>query len=291
MLDQAKRLREIASSDRKQKFTNRNRKSRRISVTSGKGGVGKSNFSLNLAVLAAKFGKKVLLIDADTNLANIDILLGLSPQYNISHVIAGIKRADEITIEGPEGITILPAASGSLEQLSGEARASDAVIADLNSLEEDFDVVIMDTGAGASKAVLEFLFFSDTITLITTPEPTAITDAYALVKLLSIDKPDADIWFLINYAANKREALEVFDKLASVINHFLNVRVNFLGFMPRDSSIPRAVHRQQPLIKLYPKSPAANQIKFMTRKLLNLDVVRSGKMSGLFSGLFRRSND
>ncbi len=287
-LDQAQRLREIASINRRRRQDDEVRRSKRIAVTSGKGGVGKSSFALNLAVLTAKLGRKVLLIDADTNLANIDILLGISPPYNISHVISGQKRAQEILVEGPEGIAILPAASGSIEQVMSEGAATESIIADLNAMEEGFDIVIIDTGAGASRSVVDFLLFSDLTVLVTTPEPTAITDAYAMVKLLSLERHDADVRVMVNFARDKYEAVEVYDKLSSVVMHFLKMEIGYLGFMPRDESVAQAVHMQNPLVRAFPKAPASVQLKFISRKLLQVESVLTEE-GGIFSALFRRS--
>lgn len=288
MSDQAQRLRELASFERHRRYSDNKLRAKRIAVTSGKGGVGKSNFSLNFACLAAQFGKNVLLIDADTNLANIDILLGISPKYNISHVIAGLKSANEILIKGPSGISILPAASGNFEQAIHEGLAAESVIADLNTMEAGFDYVVMDTGAGASRSVLDFVLFSDTMVLLTTPEPTSITDAYAVVKLITAERADIDIQVLVNYANNKHQAVEVYDKLASVIRHFLKVEVQYLGYMPRDQALIDSVHLQEPLINAFPKSPASNQLKFIARKLMQLKKMPENDLHGLFSGIFRR---
>lgn len=287
-MDQAQKLREIASSNRRRRAGDNGRGTRRIAITSGKGGVGKSNFALNFSILSSRMGKKALLIDADTNLANIDILLGISPQYNISHVIAGQKRASEILLQGPEGIFILPAASGDIEQVINEGLGSESVIADLNSLEEDYDIVVIDTGAGASRNVIDFLLFSDTVVLITTPEPTSITDAYAMVKLLSLERPEVEALIVVNFAKDKYEALEVFDRLSSVIIHFLKMEVGYLGYLPRDANVGHAVRLQQPFILAYPKSGASVQMKFITRKLLMMDKPLPEEGAGLFSGLFRR---
>lgn len=288
MLNQAYRLRELASAERRIS-SDGTRISRRISVTSGKGGVGKSNFALSIAIIAAKLGRKALLIDADTNLANLDILMGISPEYNLSHVLAGLKGVREILVDGPEGISILPAASGNLEQVLHEGIGSEAIIADLNSLEEDYDLVVMDTGAGASRTVLNFVLFSDIVVLVTTPEPTSITDAYAMVKLISAEKADMDIKILVNFARNKHESMEVFDKLSTVINHFLKIEVHYLGYMPRDISVERAVHMQEPLINAFPKSSVSVQLKFIARKLIQIGEVQDDGV-GLFGGLFRRGS-
>ena len=291
MLDQAHRLRELASVERRKQMNGEIRKSRRIAVTSGKGGVGKSNFALNFAILTAVLKKKTLLIDADTNLANIDILMGISPKYNLSHVLAGQKTCREILLEGPSGISILPAASGSIEQALDEGIASNSVIHDLNSLEEDYEVVILDTGAGVSRTVLDFVLIADTMVLVTTPEPTAITDAYAMVKLVTSERADMDVQILVNMAVNKREALEVFDKLSSVIGHFLSAEVHYLGFLPRDPMLERSVYTQEPLVKGYPKSPAAIQIKFISRKLMQTGDIVMEKSPGFLGNLFRRAKE
>lgn len=289
MLDQAHRLRELASVERRKQINGGTRKSRRIAVTSGKGGVGKSNFAVNFAILTAALNKKTLLIDADTNLANIDILMGISPKYNLSHVLAGLKTCREILIEGPAGISILPAASGSIEQALDEGIAGESVIHDLNSLEQDFDIVVLDTGAGVSRSVLDFVLIADTMVLVTTPDPTAITDAYAMVKLVTSERANIDIQILVNLAANKHEALEVFDKLSSVIGHFLNSEVNYLGFLPRDPMLERCVLMQEPLVHAYPKSPAATQMKFIARKLIQPGGAVFEKETGFLGSLFRRA--
>ena len=288
MLDQAHRLREMASVERRKRLDDSKNRARRIAVTSGKGGVGKSNLALNFSILASMLRKKTLLIDADTNLANIDILLGLSPKYNLSHVLAGFKSCSEVIMEGPSGISILPAASGSLEQMLNEGVASESIIADLNMLEEEYDLVVFDTGAGISRSVLDFLMISDTMVLITTPEPTAITDAYAVVKLASAERIDLDIQVLVNMAANKHEAMDVFDKLSSVVSHFLSTEVHYLGYLPRDTMIERAVHLQEPLVQVYPKSPAATQLKFIARKLLQPGYGFPQENIGFLGSLFRR---
>ena len=286
MQDQAHRLRELALAE-KRRTNAKQRKTRRISVTSGKGGVGKSSFSLNFALLTTKLGRKTLLIDADTNLANLDILMGISPRFNLSHVLAGMKTARDILLEGAQGLSILPAASGNIEQVMHEGIGSEAIIADLDSLEEEFDIIVMDTGAGVSRTVLDFVLCSDTMVLITTPEPTAFTDAYAMVKLASAERADLDIKIVLNLVHNKHEAMEVFDKLSAVINHFLKTEVHFLGFMPRDPAVEKAVHLQQPFTEAFPKAPSSIQLKFITRKLLQIhDIKNDG--GGIFTSLFRR---
>lgn len=288
MLDQAHKLRELALIDRRNKLGSSSRRARRIAVTSGKGGVGKSNFALNIAILCAALKKNTLLIDADTNLANIDILLGISPKFNLSHVLAGQKECREIIVQGPGGISILPASSGSIEQALDDGIASDSIIYDLNSLENDYDLVIFDTGAGVSKAVLDFILIADTMVLVTTPEPTAVTDAYAMVKLITVDRPEIDIQIMVNMASDKQEAVEVFDKLSSVIMHFLNTEVRFLGYLPKDSSVERAVHLQSPLVNSFPKSPSATQLKFIARKLIQPGFEPPDKPAGFLGSIFNR---
>jgi flagellar biosynthesis protein FlhG len=288
MLDQAHKLRELALIDRQKRLGDSTRRARRIAVTSGKGGVGKSNFALNLAILSSALRKRTLLIDADTNLANIDILLGVSPKYNLSHVLAGQKTCREILIKGPGDISILPASSGSIEQALDEGVASDSIIYDLNSLDQDYDIIIFDTGAGIARTVLDFILISDTVAIVTTPEPTAVTDAYAMVKLVTVDRPDMDIQIMVNMASSKQEAMDVFDKLSSVIMHFLNTEVRFLGYLPRDVSVERAVHLQTPLVNSFPKSAAATQLKFIARKLLQPGYEPPVKPLGFLGSLFGR---
>ena len=286
MSDQASRLRELAYIETKER--GKVRRTRRIAVTSGKGGVGKSSFSLNFAVLASMLGRKVLLIDADTNLANIDILLGLSPEYNLSHVITGYKTPREILIEGPERITILPAASGDLEQVFKDGLAAEAIITDLNTMEEEYEIVVIDTGAGIARNVLDFIVHADSVVVLTTPEPTAITAAYAVIKVLSAESVDPDIRVLVNMVKDRREAVDVYDKLSAVVNHFLKMEVKYLGFIPRDQNVENSVHKQCPLALEYPKTPASIQLKLIARRLVHGVKTPVEGDNGLFYNIFRR---
>jgi flagellar biosynthesis protein FlhG len=283
--DQASRLRDISKIKR---LTQEHlHPVRRIAVTSGKGGVGKSNFSLNLGLCMQSLGKRALLVDADTNLANIDILLGINPKYTLTDAILGDKFISDILVEGPQGLRILPAGSGAVEMVGLDEVVLDRLERGLSELEQHQDIIILDTGAGISEGVIEFASSSDEAIVITTPEPTAITDAYAAIKVISARNAAVKLYLLVNMARSLDEAEEVSRKIRLVVENYLSLGIETLGHLPLDENVPRAVSRQTPFLLAYPRCPAAVNIMMIARRLLKLPA-REGVRGTLFKHLLSR---
>lgn len=283
--DQAARLRDISRF--KSKAEKHLHPVRRIAVTSGKGGVGKSNVSLNLSICFQKMGKRTLLVDADTNLANIDVLLGISPKYTLADAVLGDQFLKDILVSGPEGLKILPAGSGVIELLGLESVVQDRLERGMADLEAGQDIVLLDTGAGISEGVVEFASGADDVIIITTPEPTAITDAYAAIKVISTRNVAVKFHLLVNLAKNRDQADEVAHKIKLVVENYLAMDIDMLGYLPVDAHIPQAVAQQKPLLVAHPRSPAALNLEMIARRLLRLPVPKSDRGS-IFHQVFRR---
>ncbi|MBA2657865.1 MAG: MinD/ParA family protein [Tatlockia sp.] len=228
-----------------------------IAVTAGKGGVGKSNVSVNLAVALAQMNKSVLLMDADLGLANIDIMLGLHAQYNLSHVVQGLCSLTDIILQGPHGVKVIPAASGMeyMTQLSPTAHAG--IIDAFNELTDDLDYMIIDTAAGISDTVLSFVRSSQELIVIVCDEPTSLTDAYALIKVMSKRYEWSHFHILANMVNTETEGFALFNKLYSVCEHFLDVRLDYLGAIPFDLRVHEAIKKQESLVIAYPNAKAS----------------------------------
>lgn len=263
--DQAQSLREQNDARSRAKGV---RRARRIAITSGKGGVGKSNVSLNLAIALGKIGRKVLLVDADTNLANIDILLGIPVRHSLADVIFGDAFFGDILIEGPEGIGILPGSSGVVEMMEENEAVRQKLFDAFNTLEQQFDVVLIDTGAGVSENVVQFVASADDAVLVTNSEPTSITDAYAMVKLATHRNPGLTMQVVVNLAAREEEAKETFEKLRLAVRNFLNRDIELLGLIPWDKNVQAAVNDRQPFLTTYPKTGASTAMMLMAHKLM-----------------------
>ncbi|HDL90585.1 MAG TPA: MinD/ParA family protein [Thermodesulforhabdus norvegica] len=240
-----------------------------ISVTSGKGGVGKSNVVINLGVALDKLGKKVLILDADLGLANVDVLLGLTPEYNISHVIRGEKSLSDIIVSGPGNIKIMPASSGvqELTQLTNDQKVM--LLDMLESMPINFDVLLIDTGAGISDMVLYFNMVAHEKIVVFTQEPTSLTDGYALIKVLYQKHGERFFRVLINNIETEKQAKTIFSQISKVADHFLDgISLDFLGSIPRDTSVPKAVMQQKPLLLAFPDSPASKAFLNIAKRLL-----------------------
>jgi flagellar biosynthesis protein FlhG len=258
MVDQAAQLRSLVRERRRATV---------IAVTSGKGGVGKSNISVNLAIQLAAAGKRVVLLDADLGLANADVLCNVDLPCNLSHVIARKKELHEVLIAAPGGFSLIGGASGlaRMADLSDEDR--DRIIFALGELEQTADVILIDTGAGISPNVLSFTRAADQVLIITTPEPTAITDAYAVVKVLSRDPGDRRVSLLVNQVRNANEAKVVHGRIAQVAKQFLGASVLDAGFMVSDDNVPLAVRRRTPFVLGNPKCPASQCVAQLAMRL------------------------
>ncbi len=260
-----------------------------ISVTSGKGGVGKSNVVSNLAINLSAQGKKVLIIDADLGLGNLDVLLGLSPVYNLNHVLNGEKSISEIMIEGPAGVKIIPAGSGVQEFTSLGQHEKLKLLDELDMLEEQFDIMIVDTEAGISENVTYFTVAAQEIIVVVSPEPTSITDVYALIKLLATRYSEHHFKVLVNMAKDSEDALEVFRKLANVAGRFLDISLDYLGCVVKDEKVVEAVKRQKAVSELFPESEAATCFATLARRVI--ENTRQTRLKGNIQFFFRRFLD
>ncbi|MFA3789658.1 MinD/ParA family protein [Aliiglaciecola sp. SL4] len=257
--DQARSLRRM----------NQSRLIKVIAVTGGKGGVGKTNITLNTAISMAKMGKRVMVLDADLGLANVDVMLGLRVEKNLSHVLSGECTLDEVLVVGPHGILIAPATSGtqSMTELSPTEHAG--LIRAFSELRTDIDVLIVDTAAGISDMVLSFSRASQDIMMVVCDEPTSLTDAYALIKLLNREHGVFRFKIVANMVRNMREGQELFAKLSKVTNRFLDVALELVATVPYDENIRRSVRKQKAIVDAFPGSPASIAIKGLADKAMH----------------------
>jgi flagellar biosynthesis protein FlhG len=251
----------ISGRDKKQQHP------RIITITSGKGGVGKTNIVANLGFTLSRYGQKVLIFDADLGLGNLDVLLGLTPEYNLSHVLKGEKKISEIVVPGPGRLQILPAASGiqELTELSPEDRY--LVFSQLENFIQKFDIMLIDTAAGISTNVLYFNINADEIIMVATPEPTSITDAYALMKVLSVKYGIDQFKLVVNSAVSDGEAEDVFRQLNMVAERFLDVNIDYYGGIMLDENLRKGVRQQKVVSELAPLTKASCGFAALARKI------------------------
>jgi flagellar biosynthesis protein FlhG len=251
-----------------QPLSSRNHSIRVMTVSSGKGGVGKSNIVVNLALAFDRMGKKVLILDADLGLANIDLLLGLTPKFNVSHVLSGAKKFREVLVQGPGNIRIMPASSGvqQLTQLTDEQKL--LFLQMLEDVEAEIDVLLIDTAAGISDTVLYFNLAAQERIIVVTPEPTSLTDAYALIKVLFVRHGERYFKVLANAVESERAGKVIFGNISKVAEHFLDgLSLDYLGSVPYDPNIPKAVLHQSPFLGLFPESPASRAIAYVAGRI------------------------
>lgn len=237
-----------------------------IAVTGGKGGVGKTNVSVNLATAMAGDGKRVMLLDADLGLANVDVLLGLHPKYNLAHVIAGQRSLEEVMVQGPCGMTIIPASSG-IKQMSGLAPSEHAgLIRAFSDISQDVDVLLIDTAAGIADSVTSFCRAAQEVLVVVCDEPASITDAYALIKVLNREHQVFRFRILVNMVQNIQEGRDVFAKLVKAAERFLDVTLDYVGAVPFDEYLRKAVQKQRAVVEAYPRAKATQAFKNIAKK-------------------------
>lgn len=289
-MDQAEQLRNIVKTQNRQRHL-----ARVITVTSGKGGVGKSNVAVNLALQFSRFGKRVVIFDADFGLANIEVMLGIRPAYNLSDVIFKGKKVSEVISKGPENIGFVSGGSGIRELARLDADQIRMLVNMMYELDNIADIVIIDTGAGISDSVINMVLSSSEVLLVATPEPASITDAYALLKMLKGNKEYREDAIKIKMVGNRtqtfEEGRELYVKLNTVVRKFLNMEMEYLGAVPFDRFLTKAVMRQQPVLLAFPNSPSARAIHDIAT-VLNRDGVgrmaaRESGMAGVFTKMFR----
>lgn len=241
-----------------------------IAITSGKGGVGKTNIVANLGYSLASQGKKVLILDADWGLGNLDVLLGLAPRYNLSHVIAGEKSIPDVIVNGPGDMKILPASSGIQELTSLTFEQKVRVLTQLDLLVDSVDILLIDTAAGISTNVMDFNVTAQEIMVVVSPEPTSLTDAYALMKVLSLKYAEKNCKLLVNQAADVQEALEIYRQLDTVVKKFLDISIEYIGCVLYDDKVPRGVRRQKIVTDLFPGCRASRCFSALAKRIASL---------------------
>ncbi len=268
-MDQAENLRNIIKKQNVKTVKN----ARVIAVTSGKGGVGKSSTSINIALQFQRLGKKVVILDADFGMANIEVMFGVIPKYNLSDLLFKEKNIKDIVCEGPEGVGFISGGSGIAKLVNLDNEQIRRLVNKMAELEDIADVIIIDTGAGIAPSVMEFLVASPEILLVTTPEPTSITDSYALLKALSMnpnfDKETTKIRMIANKVSSESEGRKVYEKLSVVVTKFLNVDLGFVGVVPHDRDITKAIMKQKPVSLMYPNAVASRHYQLIAEALNN----------------------
>lgn len=280
-MDQAEQLRNIIKANSRPQRP----LARVITVTSGKGGVGKSNVAINLAVQFKKMGQRVIILDADFGLANIEVMFGAVPKHNLYDLIYQGKNIRDIITWGPMDVGFISGGSGiaGMSNLSKDYLA--CIIKNLAELDEMADIIIVDTGAGISDAVLEFLVASGEILLVTTPEPTSITDSYSLVKALNryprYSKEASQIKVIANKVESGQEGRDLFEKLDTVVTKYLKIPLSYLGMIPQDAQLAKAVMQQMPVSIQNPESKSAQAYEMLAARLMNKELNKTLPKRGM----------
>lgn len=293
MIDQAAKLRELINDRRiiskrtvpqKEQIV---KDARIICITSGKGGVGKTNFTINLAIELSKLNNRVVIIDADLGLANIDVVLGTIPKYTLLDVVHNDKSIEEVMVTGPNNIKIISGGSGITELVDMSLSSIQQLIEKFHSINNYADIILIDTGAGLSNSVLSFVLAAQEVIIVTTPEPTSITDAYAMIKTINLKEKNKEIKVVINRVGNITEGNIAFEKLKNAVKRFLLMDLYKLGYVFEDSSVIKSVKKQIPFTVEYPNSIVSKNIKNIAIKLIN-DTDIDTESSKNFDSFFRR---
>lgn len=263
-----------------------------ITVASGKGGVGKTNLSVNLAISLSKLGGRVLLMDADMSLANVDIMLGLQTKYNLSHVLDGHKTLREVIVDGPGGIRIIPAASGVKRMAQLSALENAGIINAFADLSDELDVLIVDTAAGIADSVVSYCRAAQEVIVVVCDEPASITDAYALIKVLSRDYQVTRFRLVANMSRSPAHSQRLYEKFSRVCEQFLQVHIDYFGTVPFDQALRDAVQKQVPVTLNQPMSPSAKAFRDMAKKLQTWPVPSdaTGYLQFFVENLFKRNS-
>lgn len=282
-LDQATKLREMVRRHRGRATT--------IALASGKGGVGKSSIAVNLSVSLAGCGLRVTLVDVDLGLANADLILNIQPRYTLSHVLLGVKSLEEVSVVGPNGIRLIPGASGIQRIADISEFERQQLISQIHKLADSTDIILLDCGAGIGRNVISFAQAADCVTIITTPQPPALTDAYAMIKTLHNEGYAGRLSLLVNMVSNQAEATEAYRRVAGVAKRFLNYVVAESGYVLQDTTVELAVRQRCPFVLRYPNSNASACITAiandLARSLADRSATRSrGSLLRRVAGLF-----
>ena len=264
------------------------KKPRIITVTSGKGGVGKTNLAVNLALAYARTGRKVVVMDADLGLANVNVMLNMIPKFNLYHVIRKQKTMKEILAETEYGLSIVAGASGFSKIANLSEAERQYFIDELNTL-STADIIIIDTSAGVSSNVLDFVAIADDSLIITTPEPTAITDAYGIIKIIAteLNSLNMGLKLIVNRVKNAADAGKIADRMIKITSQFLNLKLEYLGFIYDDTAVSNAVLKQKPFIIIEPRCKASQCIQHLVGRLDKIETRKDEGFGSLFKRMFR----
>ncbi len=273
-MDQAYKLRELINEHSKDESKDTKKDARIIAISSGKGGVGKTNLTVNLGIAISKLGKKVAVIDADLGMANVDVLLGIVPKYTLAHVIRNEKSMADVMIEGPSGIRILSGGSGAMDLINLDEESVTHLIEGLMFLNKQVDYILIDTGAGIGKSVLSFIEAAKDVIMVITPDPTSITDAYAVIK--NINSTDKNIKVIVNRVESNKDGQNVFSKISSAAKRFLDVDLENLGYIYEDKNVKKAVRNQNAFMVSAPNCLASHAVEMIAYNLENNNAFDGG---------------
>ena len=271
-----------------------NQRTRMISVTSGKGGVGKTNISTNLGIILSRMGKEVVLLDGDLGLANVNVVLGMIPKYNLYNVLKGEKKIEEVILECEGGLKVVAGASGFRELSDLEYGAKEGLLNELEKL-SFADIVLIDTGAGISEDVMRFVMGTEEVIIVTTPEPTAIADAYGLIKSVVVKGGNMSFKLLVNRVRNENEGKRIGDRVVSIGGQFLGVEIEYMGYVYEDEKVWRSVIKQVPFVVMEPRSRVSRCIVDIAKSLVGEngreEEEKRGGVRGFFDHLLRYYGD
>ncbi|MFZ5644576.1 MAG: MinD/ParA family protein [Bacillota bacterium] len=258
--------------------------SRVIAVSSGKGGVGKTSFVVNLGITLASMGQRVVIFDADLGLANAEVLMGITPPYTLFDCVYGDKDIEDIIVPGPLGVRLVSGGSGFLELANLDSVRRQQLIESLSYFDREADFLLIDTGAGISKNVLGFVAAASEVIIVITPEPTSLTDAYSLIKVLAMFKVHSEVMIVVNKAGDEREARRTVHKMESVVSQFLQIKVKSIGWIVEDRIVTQAVKAQEPFSMFHPNSPPGQSISKIARYLITGQQENEGPVPGMGYG-------